>query len=83
MMTTCPYAKDEEEKKAKRVEWQNGTLTKFSSLIESRIQSAGGRSVVESASIADVILRGIVENVKNGFFDYVDPNFFSNYPGIM
>ena len=72
-----------EEKKRKRLEWQEGPLTKCANLIESRIQASGGSSVAKAPSVADLILKGIVEGIKSGFFDYIDTNFFDTYPGIL
>jgi hypothetical protein len=83
IMKSRPHEKDVEEKKRKRLEWQEGPLTKFSNLIESRIQAAGGSSVVEDPSIADFIVMGVVESIKKGScYEFVDTNFFDRYPGI-
>ena len=47
------------------------------------IQAAGGASVATGPSVADLIVKGIVEGIRNGFFDYIDTNFFDAYPGIL
>lgn len=83
IMSSRPHEKDVEEKKRKRLEWQAGPLTKYSKLIESRIQAAGGTSVVKNPSIADYIVMGVVESIKKGScYEFVDTNFFDSYPGI-
>ena len=82
-MASRPHVKDVEEKKRQRTEWQEGPLTKYSNLIESRIQAAGGTSVVQDPSIADFIIMGVVKGIEKGScYEFVDPNFFDNYPGI-
>jgi prostaglandin-H2 D-isomerase / glutathione transferase len=83
IMGSVPRDADEEEKKTKRKEWQEGAFTKFANFIESRIQAAGGTHVVKEPSIADLILKGLVDGFKSGYFDYIDTDFFDKYPGIM
>jgi hypothetical protein len=83
LIVSCPKDTDVEEKKRKRLEWQEGSLTKSANLIESRIQASCGASVTKAPSVADLILKGVVEGIKGGFFDYIDTNFFDTYPGIL
>ncbi|KAI2507742.1 glutathione transferase [Fragilaria crotonensis] len=89
VMDTCNeilnglFASFPQEKKRKRLEWQEGPLTKCTNLIESRIQASGGVSVAKAPSVADLMLKGVVDGIKRGFFDYIDATFFDNYPGIL
>ena len=82
IMGMVPKGADEEEKKKKRKEWQEGALTKFANFVESRIQASGGTRFVKEPSIADLILSGLVDGLKSGYFDYIDTDFFDKYPGI-
>ena len=83
LFASCPQDSDVEEKKKKRIEWQEGPLVTYFNLIESRIQAAGGKGVVKAASVADLVVKGVAEGIKNGYFDYVDPKVVDGYPGIL
>jgi glutathione S-transferase len=83
LMWKMPRDNDEEVKKKKREEWQNGQLTLCANHIESRIQSSGGKSVVSTASVADIAVHWLVLCIRSGFLDYVDTAFFDRYPGIL
>eukprot|EP00567_Pseudictyota_dubia_P011261 CAMPEP_0197438538 /NCGR_PEP_ID=MMETSP1175-20131217/5504_1 /TAXON_ID=1003142 /ORGANISM="Triceratium dubium, Strain CCMP147" /LENGTH=136 /DNA_ID=CAMNT_0042968289 /DNA_START=545 /DNA_END=955 /DNA_ORIENTATION=+ len=76
-------AKDEEEKKAKRAEFVKGPMTEISKFIEQKIQDAGGKGFVASGpSVADIMLMVNVKSVESGFMDYINTDFYNNYPGI-
>jgi hypothetical protein len=82
IMNSYPRGGDGEEKKKKLIDWRDGVLTKYIQFIESRIQAAGGKSVVSKPGVGDFLLMGIVEGVKGGFFDHVESDFFDKFPGI-
>jgi hypothetical protein len=84
MMSKFPFTSaSEEEKKQKREEFQAGLMKMTMDHFEKRIQEAGGSSVVASGlCVADVLLMTCVKSVRSGFLDYIDNDFFSNYPGI-
>jgi glutathione S-transferase len=64
-------------------EFQDGTLTKYANLLESIIQNSGGVGFCSTPSIADLELQALVEEVRNGLWDHVDPKFFESYKGIV
>ena len=83
LMWKMPRDNDEEVKKKQREQWQASQLTQCANLIESRIQSAGGKSVVSTASVADIAVHWLVLCIRSGFLDYIDTAFFNGYPGIL
>jgi len=83
MMAKIPHAKDPEELKKEREEFQAGLMTKALSLIESRIQESGGPFVSgPSPSYADVLILVFVKFLKTGFFDHIDPKVFDKFPSV-
>jgi hypothetical protein len=84
IMSTAPQDPDPEAKQKKRQEWKVGALTKFSNQIEKRIQEAGGKSVIAAPSVADLAVWAVVDGIKGGNYDHVEPTFFdASYPGIL
>jgi hypothetical protein len=85
VFSTIPMtAESEEEKKTLREEFQNTKLVLYAKYIEGVIQSNGnGRMVCTTPSVADLIVRGMVDFVSSGMLDYIDPKFFDSYEGIM
>lgn len=84
MMSNFPWqAKDDEEKKKLREEFQNGTMTKTMKFIEQCVQDAGGKGVVKSGPcVADLMLMTNVKSIRSGMLDYLNTDFFASYPGI-
>jgi glutathione S-transferase len=82
IMGKAPNDKDEDEKKKKRIEWQNDGLTQYAEFLESRVQSGGGKSVSSKPSVADLAIGTLVKTFEGGLFDHIDTDFFAKYPGI-
>jgi prostaglandin-H2 D-isomerase / glutathione transferase len=83
VMDKCPQGGTDEEKKEKRQAYQMNVMTKYFGLIESRIQEfGGGTTVCGIPSVADVHVMCAVQGVQSGFWDYIDTDFFKDYPGI-
>jgi glutathione S-transferase len=82
IMGKAPNDKDEDEKKKKRIEWQNDGLTKYAEFLESRVQAGGGKGVASKPSIADFAIGVLVKTLEGGLFDHIDTDFFAKYPGI-
>lgn len=76
-------SQDVDELKKLRGEFQAGTMTQYSNLIEKRIQENGGLYIAgKTPCYADLLLSLQVKVIENGFWDYIDPNFFKQFPGI-
>lgn len=83
LMAKAPFGGSDEERKTKRQAFQKDVMPKFFGLIESRIAKfGGGNTVCGVPSVADVHLLGMVESIQSGDWDYIDTDFFKDYPGI-
>lgn len=59
-------------------------MTKFASFIEKRIQENGGVYFTgKSPSYADLMLFQLINVTAGGHWDYIDKNFYKQFPGIM
>jgi prostaglandin-H2 D-isomerase / glutathione transferase len=83
-MDKCPFTGTEEEKKASQQEFQKKVMTPYFNLIESRIQKFGrDNTVCGTFTVADLVLLACVDFLKSGrFVEYIDLDFFKDYPGI-
>lgn len=83
-MLLAIQSKDADELKKLRQEFQKGTFTKYWKFIEGIIQENGGIYVSGSSpTFADLLVFGSVAQIKTGFWDHIDTNFFDDYPGII
>jgi len=74
---------DKEGDKKKQEAYQQDTLKRYATLIDSRILKFGnGVSVCSSANIADLSLKFFVEGIEAGFYPNLDTEFFKPYSGI-
>lgn len=84
LLSKTPQGGTEEEKKAKRKEFQDNEMTKYFSFVESRIQKFGdGKTVCGEPSYADLFVMAFLQGIESGGWDYIDPEFPESYPGIM
>lgn len=83
LMALAPKSKDAEELKKLREDFQAGTMTKYATFLEGIIQTNGGQFFASTPSIADMSLRSLVESVRSGNWDHIDPAFFDTYDGIV
>jgi prostaglandin-H2 D-isomerase / glutathione transferase len=74
----------DEEKKIARPIYQKNVMTPCFDLIESRIQAFGGgtSTLCGDFSVADIYLMTMVQFYSSGKLDYLDKDFFKDYPGI-
>lgn len=72
-------AKDEEEFKKLRKEYQEGIMTKYISFLESTIDGIGFAS---TPSVADLAISYFVQDTRKGQWDHIDTDFFEQFPKI-
>jgi glutathione S-transferase len=65
--------------------FQKTTMTKTSEFVESIIQTNGGGSSVAKgqATVADLLVEGLITTIGSGSWDHIDKDFFSGYPGML
>jgi prostaglandin-H2 D-isomerase / glutathione transferase len=68
----------------KRREWQATTLTRYANFIECRLAKHQGKGVIGRPSVADLVVKNVVDSIRSGFFEHVDQDFFdADYPNIQ
>lgn len=83
MMSKCPRAKDQDEMKKLREEYQEGDFKKYAEFLEGLIQKNGGTKFAKTDSIADLSLSFMVSSIESGDWTFFNPKIFESYPGIM
>jgi prostaglandin-H2 D-isomerase / glutathione transferase len=89
LMSKAPRSRDKEELKRLRQEFQENTMTRYSSFMEGIVaknKEAMGSSLVvgTTVTVADLSVHGLVRTIANGGWDYVDTEFFNkDYPELM
>jgi prostaglandin-H2 D-isomerase / glutathione transferase len=86
IMSRIPKGETPEEKKQAREAYQANEMKMYFGLVESRIQTFGGPTsdtVCGTPSLADITLMVAVRGLQSGFFDFINVDFFKDYPGIL
>jgi glutathione S-transferase len=83
IMSKAPRDPDADVMKKMRQDWQVGQLTQYANFIENKIQASGGKSVVKTPSVADIAVSAFVDAISSGTWDYIDADFFNQFPGMM
>lgn len=79
----CPIDTDLEVLKLKRKAWQDSALTRFANVIERRLARNTAPGTIGRPSVADLLIKNVVDTVESGFFEYVDTRFFDSYQHIQ
>jgi glutathione S-transferase len=90
LMSEAPKGGTPEELQEKRQAFQKGKMTMIAKLLEARIQVMGGGKgfakkvlgTVQKANVADLCLYMTVKSVSGGSWDYIDADYFDQFPGI-
>ncbi len=83
LMAVAPKHSDTDTLLKLRKEYQDGTMTKYVTFLESLIQSNGGVGFASTPSIADLTLWGTVKMIRSGDWTGIDSTFFESFPGIV
>lgn len=79
MTSQAPRSEDEEEFKKLRKDFQEGTMTRVLTYLESTIEGTGFAS---TPSIADLYLSYVINDIKSGMWSHVDTNVVDQFPKI-
>jgi glutathione S-transferase len=94
LMSEAPKGGTPEELQEKRQVFQKGKKTTITKLLEARIQVMGGGKgfakqpcvedvgTIQKANVADLCLYMTVKSVSGGSWDYIDADYFDQFPGI-
>ena len=84
VLTKTPQEPNEAVKKAKRDMYQNGKMKEFFDLLEVRASAVPGDFVLGSTiTIADLSVYYLLELIRCGEFDYVEPSYPDAWPALM
>jgi len=83
ILTKCPQDTDEEIKKAKRLEYAEGTMKSRMSLLAQRVEESGSGFMVGSDfTIADVCAYFLLAMIRDGSFDHVPGTYTDAWPKL-
>ena len=83
VLTRCPQDKDPEVKKAKRAEYGAGAMKRYFDLLAERLARTDGALFFGATpTIADLCAYYLVDMVRTGNFDYIDPTYVDQWPAV-